>query len=123
MNITIVNDFIRFYIEKFDDKTKFNEFIFPWIQEKGSKLIHNNNIYTDKTLMEFLQYLYIGKIYDNVLTTYNIDGNRRASILMNYKILNPDSKKYDVSQSIFLNYSNNNKYWIQSCLIIIREIN
>jgi hypothetical protein len=123
MNATIVNDFIRFYVEKFNNKETFNEFLFPWIQEHGTKLIHNNNIFTEQTLIDFLRHLNIGTIINNdVLSTFTLEGNRRASILMKYKMINPDGKIYDISQSMFLNYSNNKKFWIQSCLMLIQEL-
>ena len=117
MNKDILNNYIQYYITVFNDKSKFQEFINLF--NKHSKLIYNILEYKEQNLIIFLTEFYKYKIdIVNLQTSFMLNGDRRANILLSYTLIDSTNNTKNISQYIQLAYSNK-EYWIHSSLINI----
>lgn len=122
MNNDTIQKFVHFYLSTFNNKDRHNEFIKLW--KEYSTLVHDMIPYTKEPLCVFLTQLYkVTIVYQSeadIQCSHMIIGDRRANILLSYKILDTDNTIKVVSQYIQLAYSNNKEYWIHSCLLNIK---
>ena len=118
MNESTINDFIKFYVGTFNDKSKFEVFMSVW--EKYSIFKYKGVEYTDINLVQMLMEINKCTILpESIDMSYMIIGDRRANILLSYKMVNQNNSLANVSQFIQLAYSNNKKYWIHSTILNI----
>lgn len=122
MNSEIINNFIQFYIETFNNKTLIIEFSTIW--KNYSTIVHNNTTFTGEQLNTYINNLYKYSIkYDSqndVIISFMINGDRRANILLSYIMFDLDGNYYNVSQFILLAYSNNKEFWIHSSIFNLK---
>lgn len=118
MNSDLINEYIKYYIEVYNDKNRFNEFINLWSEH--STLIYDNTTYKNQELIVLLTQLYTCSISNtNLNISYMIVGDRRVNILLSYILIDNLTNSKNVSQYIQLAFSNDKKYWIHSSLINI----
>ena len=119
MNTEIINNFIQYYISVFNDKTKFNEYILMW--KEYSTLTYNDANYTGQTLIDILKHIYTLNIDISdpkyFKSSFMLIGDRRANILLTYRMLDSNGQILNISQYIQLAYSNLKEYWIHSSLL------
>ena len=121
MNENIVNNFIKYYVENFNDKTKFQLFNNLW--KDYSILTHNNNQLTGQQLREFLTAMNnLTILQDDFISSFTIVGDRRANILLSYKMRDQKNVIFNIAQYIMLAYSNKKEFWIHSSLLNIKQI-
>jgi hypothetical protein len=118
MNPDTINEFVKFYVETFNNKTRFAEFITMW-KEYSTFVI--NGVSSEKTLLENIKNLYAYTIKcdqsTDIIMSFTLNGTRRANILLSYQILDNAGNILNISQFILLAYSNNNEFWIHSNII------
>jgi hypothetical protein len=116
MNTDIINNFIQYYISNFNDKNNTINFINLW--KNYSTLNYMNKDYTEGELLSILNNLIVNYIIDinNIKVSFQINGDRRANILLNYRMGN-NNEIISISQYIQLAYSNQKEFWIHSSLI------
>jgi len=119
MDCKIINEFVQFYIQTFNDKTRAAEWLSMW--KEYSVFVHNNAAFTKETLLEFIKtfYLYTIKIDDpnDIIMSFTLNGERRANILLTYTMLDLNKRPITVSQYLLLAYSNNKEFWIHTSII------
>jgi hypothetical protein len=119
MNTEIINDFVQFYIQTFNDKSRSGEFISVW--KDYSIFVYNLNTYTKETLLDYIRTLYAYKIkvdqQNDVVVSITQNGDRRANILLSYQMYDESGNTVNVSQYILLAYSNNKEFWIHTSLL------
>ena len=116
MNTEIINNFIQYYVSNFNDKNNTSNFINLWTNY--SVLNYMNKDHNESELLNILNYLSSNYIIDinNIKASFQINGERRANILLNYKMGN-SNEVISISQYIQLAYSNQKEFWIHSSLI------
>jgi len=122
MNPEIIDSFVKFYIETFNDKTQSAQFMTIW--KNYSICVHNNVTFTKTTLVEYLNMLYTYKIKidspTDIVMSFTLNGERRANILLSYSIIDAKGGVMNLSQYILLAYSNNKEFWIHTNIINIK---
>jgi hypothetical protein len=113
MNQQVITDFIKFYVSSYNQE----QFITLW--KPYSTITHLDKTYQNEELIQFLSNLcsYVIDI-TSINVSFTQNGERRANILLTYKMIKNDEQKH-VSQFIQLAYSNNKEFWIHSSIIII----
>ncbi len=119
MNSEIINGFIQFYIQTFNDKTRSAEWLTMW--KEYSIFVHNNTTFTKETLLDYIKTLYVYRIKvdspNDIVMSFTLNGDRRANILLTYSMLDTNNNTINVSQYILLAYSNNKEFWIHTSII------
>jgi hypothetical protein len=119
MNTEIINNFIQYYIGVFNDKTKFNEYMVIW--KEYSTLTYNDINYTGQSLIDILKHIYALNIDISdpkyFKSSFMLIGDRRANILLSYRMIDSNGQILNISQYIQLAYSNLKEYWIHSSLL------
>ena len=122
MNPEIIDSFVKFYIQTFNDKTQSAQFMTIW--KDYSICVHNNVTFTKTTLAEYLNMLYAYKINiespTDIVMSFTLNGERRANILLSYTIVDTNGLTMNLSQYMLLAYSNNKEFWIHTNIINIK---
>lgn len=121
MNTDIINNFVQYYFNTFNDKTKFNEYMNMW--KEYSTLVYNNISHTQNKLIDVLKHIYTCMIdvknFQQIIISSMAVGDRRANVLLTYRMIDSNGQILNVSQYILLAYSNSKEYWIHSSLVNI----
>jgi hypothetical protein len=119
MNPNVINEFIKFYISTFNDKTRFTEFSMMW--KEYSICVHNGQQTIKETLVDYIKTLYTYRIktdqQNDIMVSITVNGDRRANILLSYTMLDQNDNSINVSHYLLLAYSNNKEFWIHSSII------
>lgn len=113
MDNKVIEEFIKFYVFKFNEKS--NDLL--KLYKSYSKIIYNKVVYDNNNILPFLNELTNNKI--NLISyEYNINGFRKADIILNCDIVIGSEIKKMINYISFC-LSNSNEYWIHSHILII----